>query len=164
MPVDDADVTKVKKPRNEVLFREGDPPGSVYFLLEGAVEVVARQQVIARVSGRGEFFGEMSALLGIPRTATVRTLAPSEFLVFDSIEKLLRSDPGLALKLARVLADRLRRMNDRLISMRKIVERADRQGAAKAEPVPEAAGPVLKDLIESWDTNLMTFRDASEEA
>jgi len=60
--------------RGRELFRKGDPPGDVYFIVSGAVDVLlegaTQRDVVARV-GPGESIGEMSALDGLPRSATV---------------------------------------------------------------------------------------------
>ncbi len=59
----------------EPLVREGDPGASLFLIEDGEVEVrtadpAGRQVSLARL-GPGEFFGEVSILTGLPRTATV---------------------------------------------------------------------------------------------
>ena len=58
----------------ETICREGDPGDSFYIILSGSVEVFVEsidKQVAVRRAG--EFIGEMSLLMGTPRTATLRT-------------------------------------------------------------------------------------------
>jgi CRP/FNR family transcriptional regulator, cyclic AMP receptor protein len=54
-----------------VLLGEGTATGRLYVLVEGEVEIVKGDFQINVVSERGAIFGEMSALLGLPHTATV---------------------------------------------------------------------------------------------
>lgn len=81
----------------EVLFRENDAGDAFYIVLSGLVEVVAEQinKQLATL-GPGRFLGELSLILGIPRTATVRALEPTTLFVINSksFSKLLQNYPG----------------------------------------------------------------------
>ena len=55
----------------EVVFREGEETRELYILLRGEVEIRKRDQVIAAVREPDTYLGEMSTLLGTPRTATL---------------------------------------------------------------------------------------------
>ncbi|MCZ0903412.1 mechanosensitive ion channel, partial [Microcoleus sp. HI-ES] len=61
-------------PAGQVVCKENDPGDSFYIILSGTVEVLSQKagQYIATLH-EGEFFGEISLLLGTPRTATVKT-------------------------------------------------------------------------------------------
>jgi len=80
----------------EVLFRENDAGDAFYIVLSGLVEVVA-EQINKQLTtlGPGRFFGELSLILGIPRTATVRALEPTTLFVISSksFSKLLQNYP-----------------------------------------------------------------------
>jgi len=83
----------------EVLFREGDPGDAFYIVLSGAVEVyVEKIDKHLTTLKAGQFFGELSLLLGIPRTATVR--AEENTILFlvnkKGFEKLLKKHPEIA--------------------------------------------------------------------
>ncbi len=67
--------------RGAVLFREGQPGDSMYFVVAGEVTVEVRPTPI--VLGPGSFVGEMALLFGAPRSATVFVSKPSQFLVLD---------------------------------------------------------------------------------
>jgi len=77
----------------EVLFRESDPGDAFYIILSGQVDVkvIKLNEHLATLSS-GEFFGELSLMLGIPRSATV--IARSETLLFaidhQGFQRLLR--------------------------------------------------------------------------
>ncbi|HKW77486.1 MAG TPA: cyclic nucleotide-binding domain-containing protein [Candidatus Limnocylindria bacterium] len=63
----------------DVLMTEGERGDDAYLLRSGEVEVLRAQRVLATL-GPGAFVGEVSALTGSPRTATVR--AKSEVAAF----------------------------------------------------------------------------------
>jgi CRP/FNR family cyclic AMP-dependent transcriptional regulator len=93
----------------EALMEEGTPStGALYVLVEGELEVVKEGGVqITTVSEPGSLLGEISLLLGVPHTATVRALGPATVLVAADGSELLASNPSLGLALARLLARRL---------------------------------------------------------
>jgi CRP/FNR family cyclic AMP-dependent transcriptional regulator len=101
-----------------VVFREGDPAHSLFVLLDGEVEVVKKSRGTSEhrvaVLGPADCFGEMSLIDVQPRSATVRTIAPSRVLRIDSdvIDRLYRQDLKsyalLTLNIARDLSRRLR--------------------------------------------------------
>lgn len=112
------DVLKALEARfgpGEVVFAEGDATRDMYILLAGEVEIRRRGQPLAVVKEPDTYLGEMSTLLGVPRTATVvavretRLVRVPEHKVVDFIAH----SPALGLKLARVLARRLQEMNDK---------------------------------------------------
>lgn len=96
-------------PAHQVICRENDPGDSFYIILTGCVEVFSQRanQYIATLHA-GEFFGEMSLLLGMPRSATVRTLVESTLFIVDrrDLQKLLVNHQELADQIAHKLAER----------------------------------------------------------
>ncbi len=63
----------------QVVIDQGDRTNLLFFLIEGAVEVVKDGVTVATSSQSGAVFGELSALLGGNHTATVRTIKPCRF-------------------------------------------------------------------------------------
>jgi small-conductance mechanosensitive channel/CRP-like cAMP-binding protein len=64
--------------RDEILFNEGDPGDAFYIILSGAVEIFTPKiQKRLTILKAGEFLGELSLILGIPRTASVRAIETS---------------------------------------------------------------------------------------
>lgn len=55
-----------------------------FIILTGSVEIYA-ETLSKRIAVRkpGDFLGELSLLLGIPRTATIRALEPTALFVVD---------------------------------------------------------------------------------
>lgn len=64
--------------KEEILFNEGEPGDAFYIILSGSVEVfVPKIDKDLSTLKAGSFFGELSLILGIPRTASVRALEPT---------------------------------------------------------------------------------------
>jgi CRP-like cAMP-binding protein len=106
--------------RGDVVFREGDDGGEVMVLRKGRVKVSARRagrEVILSVLDPGSILGELSALDGAPRSATVAALEEAEIDVVDveQFRHFLRSHPGVSTELLGVLAARLRHSSSRLL-------------------------------------------------
>ncbi|WP_437588983.1 cyclic nucleotide-binding domain-containing protein [Sorangium sp. So ce1000] len=101
-----------------VAFREGDSGREMFVLLAGEMEVLKRSKrdVEARVAvlGPNDWFGEMSILDVMPRSATVRAIAPSRLLrvTAHDLDALYRRDLKsytlLVLNIAREMSRRLR--------------------------------------------------------
>jgi len=97
------------------LFREGDYTSEMYILLEGRVDVIKGETLIASVSEPGTYLGELAVLLGVPRSATLRAATHCRFYVVPraQVPKFFESATDLGFKLAKVLATRLLSMNER---------------------------------------------------
>lgn len=89
------------------LISEGSAPGCLYVLIEGAVEILKGDVQVNVISDRGAIFGETSALLEIPHTATVRALTPCSVHAIEGGTAFLQSHKEIAYLLAKVLAHRL---------------------------------------------------------
>ncbi|AFZ16110.1 mechanosensitive ion channel domain-containing protein [Allocoleopsis franciscana] len=84
---------------SRILFREGDPGDAFYIILSGSIEVfVEKLDKRLTTLETGNFFGELSLMLGIPRTASVRALEDTILFVINNkgFEKLLHEQPELA--------------------------------------------------------------------
>ncbi|MGK7919488.1 MAG: cyclic nucleotide-binding domain-containing protein, partial [Trichodesmium sp.] len=96
-------------PKGQIIFKENDVGDSFYIILSGAIEVISEKtgKYIATLH-EGEFFGEMSLLLGSPRTATVKTLEDSILFVIEQhdLQRLLEESPNLAFDISQKLAER----------------------------------------------------------
>jgi CRP-like cAMP-binding protein len=96
-------------PTGQIVCQENDPGDSFYIILSGSVEVFSQrtEKYIATLHA-GEFFGEMSLLLGTPRSATVRTLEDSILFVVchNDLQQLLVEHQDLADEIAQKLSER----------------------------------------------------------
>lgn len=102
-------------PSQQIICRENDPGESFYIILTGCVEVISQRtgKYIATLH-EGEFFGEMSLLMGTPRTATVRTLEETTLFIIgrSDLQKLLMEHRQLADQIAEKLAERQQVLRD----------------------------------------------------
>ncbi len=101
-------------PAGTAVMHEGDPTDHVLVLLSGWVRVYTTasdgQVVLFALRGPGDVIGDLAALQGWPRTATVDTLQETAFTQFRSDEFVacLHDRPAVALALLRQMATRLR--------------------------------------------------------
>jgi CRP-like cAMP-binding protein len=99
------------------VLQEGSKTGRLFVLAEGRLEVLKGDTVVAVLTEPGALFGEMSALLDQPHTATVRAAVDSMIYEFDDAAAFLRDQPGAALLIARLLARRLNAANTYLADL-----------------------------------------------
>ncbi len=96
----------------ETIFREGDSAVELFVIKSGRVRVLSGNKLLETL-GENEIFGEMALIDTSPRSATVT--AETDVTVAPITEKqylfLVRHTPYFALKVMRVLAQRLRRQN-----------------------------------------------------
>ncbi len=94
------------------LFHEGDEDDTFYVIQSGEIELSrmgpAGRRVVARL-GAGDFFGEMSVVLGEPRTvrAVARTTVRVLELDGETLEGMCTERPEVALRIIHRLATRL---------------------------------------------------------
>ena len=103
----------------EYLFREGEIGTEMYILQDGQVEILKTlggEEKQLAVLEKGDFFGEMSLLEDLPRTASARTSASCRVLRINgtTFDQMLRSNPEIAVRMMRKLSRRLRE-TDRLL-------------------------------------------------
>ena len=94
-------------PAGTLVLHEGGRTGHLFVLIEGRLEVVKSDTVVANVTEQGAVFGEMSVLLDKPHTATVRAATDSIVYEINDAASFLRQQPAVALLIARLLAQRL---------------------------------------------------------
>jgi CRP/FNR family transcriptional regulator, cyclic AMP receptor protein len=104
-------------PAGTVLIHEGGKTGHLFVLIQGRLEVIKGDSVVAVLSEPGAMLGEMSVLLEQPHTATVRAAADSVVYEFDNAAAFLREQPAVALLIARLLAQRLNVANTYLADL-----------------------------------------------
>lgn len=104
----------------QVVFREGDPGDRMFILLEGAVELVKSVDkataVLKTVDQPNDFFGEMALIDGRPRSATAVAARRSRLAAVDAaaFESMILSNGKFALKIIKVLSERIRSSNERV--------------------------------------------------
>ena len=94
-------------PAGHVLVPQGGKLGKLFVLRQGEVEIERDGTFISSSSQPGAIFGEMSLLLDIPHSATVRAISDIEVFVIDDALRVLEANPGWTLQIARLLARRV---------------------------------------------------------
>ena len=80
----------------ELIFREGDAADTVYVLAVGTVEVRSTSDDSPlRVLQPGQIFGDLTLMLDVPRTASVRPRDPTVVFTLDEalFSRILRHNP-----------------------------------------------------------------------
>lgn len=90
-----------------VLLAEGTRTDALHVLIDGEVEIVKGGTPIYATTEPGAVFGEISVLLDVPHTATVKALAPCQTYFVADAAGFLRTHRDLAYLLSRMLAKRL---------------------------------------------------------
>jgi CRP-like cAMP-binding protein len=100
----------------DTLFRQGDPSTAAYVVLDGDAEVSIAGPagpITVAVLGPRHIVGEMGALTGAPRSATVvaRTRMEALAIPADTLHGILRTSPDVSIGLIQELARRIERSN-----------------------------------------------------
>jgi len=103
-------------PKNAVVVREGDRTDSLYIIVSGRVKIYVSdegKEIVLGESGPGEYFGEMVLDEG-PRSASVMTLVPTQFLVVAKADfrEFVTKSPEFALHLILKLIKRVRALTN----------------------------------------------------
>eukprot|EP01038_Epipyxis_sp_PR26KG_P008738 gene8738-11808_t len=107
--------------KDDVIFRQGDPPDNLYIIFEGSVDILKEvifvgknrwpsqthkwtersvkqhKPVVLRTLNKGEFFGEVAIIKNILRTTTAVAKQKSIIIVLDKLEFLHLINPALDL-------------------------------------------------------------------
>ena len=132
--------------RNETIVRQGEMGLGLYVIAKGHVKV-DREQGGVRTQmaelGPEQFFGEMSLLDNKPRSATVTGIDETEcvLLTRDGFVKLMNKYPEIPIRMARVLAERLRVANEKLATLPAPAAASSAPTAAPAAKTPAAPVP-----------------------
>jgi len=102
--------------KGEYVFREGDTGGDIFYVLIGGVVVEKRTGPTTKVLselGPGQYFGEMAAMTGEARTASIKALEDSEIAVIDidTFKASLFESHEIALIMLRELSHRIKQTN-----------------------------------------------------
>jgi CRP-like cAMP-binding protein len=116
--------------RGEIIFREGDLGDLMYILKRGTVELKKKVEkgevVLKTITKPSEFFGEMALIDRQPRSASAMAVAETTVLAIDgpSFEKMIISNGSFALKIIKILSERIRNTN---LQLEKLIETSPRK-------------------------------------
>jgi CRP/FNR family transcriptional regulator, cyclic AMP receptor protein len=152
-------------PTGGTLFTEGERSTSVVVVLVGRAKVFSLteqgEQVVLAVCGPGALLGELSALDGAPRSASVGAIEPLEGLAVPVavFVEFLRQHPEASVALIRSIVARLRDADLKRIEFgafdilgrvaRRLVELADRFGEPSLDGI-RITLPLSQDELAGW--------------
>ena len=127
----------VKRRDGEALFQEGDLGSEMYVVQSGMIRLFrvrdGMKQELA-VMEKGDFFGELAVLEGLPRTTHAEAIGDAELIEINSatFDRMIRANIEIAVRMLRKLSNRLQEANSRLEAM------TQTSAAAQAEAAPAA--------------------------
>src|SRR6266850_3177667 len=149
----------VKHKKGEMIYVEGDLGSEMYVVQAGAVRIFRTiggvKQELA-IMEKGDFFGEIAVLEGLPRTASAEALDNSEILEINSatFDKMIRANIEIAVRMLRKLSNRLQEANRKIEILSRAyasgksaaaaaarVTAVDMDQPAEAPPPPPSAAP-----------------------
>ena len=100
----------------EVIFHQGDLGTEMFIIQEGEVHVIKNingaSHILSKLE-KGDFFGEMSVLESLPRTADAVAVTDVRAVVINGarFDEMLRKNPEVAVRIIRKYSKRLREAN-----------------------------------------------------
>jgi len=148
----------------ERIFTENELATTMYIVQSGKVRMFRIIDDEKRILGemeKGDFFGEMSILEGLPRTFSAEATEDVELIEINSMtfDKMIRGNIEIAIRMLRKLSIRCREMERRLMEIQPGAERTAVPSrparAPKSAPLPDAAsGPRM---VEETDGTPVVF-------
>jgi CRP-like cAMP-binding protein len=149
--------------RGTTVMSEGDTSDWVLVLTEGRVKVSSHTssgtEVVLAVRGPGALLGEMSAIDGSPRSATVTTLEPIAGIAIRDFTGFLQEHGRIAVLLMQLVTGRLRDADRKRIEYgafdttgrvaTRLLELAERYGE-KTDGGVRVALPLSQDELAGW--------------
>ncbi len=102
----------------EVLIRKGAENRQLYGVMSGRLRILGEseegKEIVFSITNPGEVIGEISVLDSYPVSATAEAIEPCELLTLHrrDLNPFLENHPKVAIKLAQLLAGRVRRLSE----------------------------------------------------
>ncbi len=134
----------VTHPMGDIIFSEGEIGTEMFIIQSGTVELLkeigGETRVLATLE-KGDFFGEMSVLEDLPRTASARAKTEVELVRINgaTFDAMLKSNTEIAIRMMRKLSRRLRDVTGMLEeALGRHVAEEERAPEPRAVPQPSA--------------------------
>ena len=111
---------RLRFPKNNIVFHEGEPGDFLLILIKGRVRVMlfgeTGQEAIINILEPPALLGEVALLDEAPRSATVVTVEAAEFLQITRAPflALIKKHPGIAIKIMKGLARSVRKATEQI--------------------------------------------------
>jgi type IV pilus assembly protein PilB len=119
----------------DVIIREGNKDIDFFKLIRGALTVIKGGKKIAELTEPGEFFGEMAAITGEQRTASIISQGRSTVKRYpgNKIEEVIEKYPDVSRHLFKTMTRRLQKSNQIIVKLA--------GGGVRRPPPPPGAPP-----------------------
>ncbi len=99
----------------QTVFEQGEASDFLYYIVSGKFAIIAEGKVVSELTPADVFLGEMSFLLNNQRSATVRSVSRGVLLKISKavFVNAIKGNPHYGIFLARMIAQRLARLNER---------------------------------------------------
>jgi len=103
----------------DYIIRQGNSDIDFFKLVTGALSVVKDSKKIAEISEPGEYFGEMSAITGEARSASIVSKGRTKVKRFpgDKLHELIEKHPDVAARLFKTVSNRLNQANKIIVKL-----------------------------------------------
>jgi CRP-like cAMP-binding protein len=158
--------------RGATIVNQGEVPGRVVVIERGYAKVNATtedgKEVVLAFRGPGDVLGEVAALSGLPRSATVRAIEPIDAIAVPvgEFELWLEQQPRAALELLKVVIERLREADRQQFEFAayQTLGRVARRLVELAERFGEPCGDGVRISLRISQEELAGWAGASREA
>ena len=146
----------IHRKQGEQVFVEGDLGSEMYIVQSGTVriyrEVEGVKQELA-VMEKGDFFGEIAVLEGLPRSASAEALENAELIEINSttFDRMIRANIEIAVRMLRKLSNRLQEANHKIETLMRTSPDRSTAGAVTMVDIdrPSEAPPPAPDSAPS---------------
>ncbi len=140
--------------KGHVLFHEGDEGEDMYIIQSGRVAIkkkVRDGEAVLAVLEKGDFFGEMSILERMPRSATAELMEDGDLIVIsgDTFGDMIKANPEVAVRMLRKYSIRLRETNKQIeqIMASGGTQAVIREPAREVQPASGTAGTLQAEAM-----------------
>jgi len=111
----------------DIIIREDNTDIDFFKLVQGGLYVIKGGKKIAEINQPGDYFGEMSAITGEPRSASILSKGRSQVKRFpgDKLIEIIEKYPDVAKHLFMLLAERLNKTDQQFVRMLKQIKRTN---------------------------------------
>ncbi|HET8947121.1 MAG TPA: cyclic nucleotide-binding domain-containing protein, partial [Candidatus Polarisedimenticolia bacterium] len=109
----------IRRKAGETVFTEGDLGSEMYVVQSGEVRLFRMREGIKQelaILEKGDFFGELAVLEGLPRTSSAEALKDAELIEINSttFDRMIRANIEIAVRMLRKLSNRLQEATHKL--------------------------------------------------
>jgi CRP-like cAMP-binding protein len=125
--------------KGQFVFREGEDGDEMYIIQSGQVAIqktLRNKKTVLTLLEKGDFFGEMSILERLPRTADAEVIEDSDLITINAqtFGEMIRSNPEIAVRMLRKYSMRMREVSEQM--EKQLESRID--GGEFSMPSPDA--------------------------